>query len=557
MGNTHLSRDPNRSFLRLIVMDTNGISIQPEKFRYQHHLLRFSSSMVDDSRYTKQNIFPILLSIIILAFSIYQILWVIKLDFPIHDGGLFYLIIRQIELGNISLPWSIPYNGENLPFAYPPFGFYFAAALDLIFKIDPLTSLRVVPMAISLFSLFAVFLLARSIFDSTRMAVLTVFVFLFTPISLLWSTMGGGITRSFGLLFSILALWQVHRLYLTGKRGHVLPASVLCALTILSHPETAWFLFYSAAIFWWFFGRDKNGTINSMSVVLLTLVMILPWVYMIYSRYGMTIFQPFIDNGSSLLQSLVNMIFYTFTGESNFAIIKALGLIGIIACLLNRRYFLPVWFIAPFLLQTRAADQRAGIIIALLSAVAISYIIIPLLELLQNEHHRRILLVSLFTLFVIFLPVNLQFSRPIFYKQLSYAELEAIEWVGQHTPKNSRFVTVQAHLWFADHHSEWLSVLGGRKIQNLVQGYEWLPNFTGRIKIHNELVLCGEKDANCLYNWADKNDLPFQYVFLVKECIDLDSHKYNSCKPLYNSIQISPNFEKVFENSDIAIFALN
>lgn len=513
--------------------------------------------MVDDSRYTNQNVFIISLTIIILAFVVYRILWILKLDFPIHDGGLFYLIIRQIKLENFALPWSIPYNGENLPFAYPPFGFYFAAILDLVLKIDPLTSLRVVPMAISLFSLFAVFLLARSIFDSTRMAVLTVFVFLFTPISLLWSTMGGGITRSFGLLFSILALWQVHRLYLTRKRGHVLPASVLCALTILSHPETAWFLFYSATIFWWFFGRNRTGLLNSISVVLLTLVMVLPWVYMIYSRYGMTIFQPFLDNGSSLLQSLVNMIFYTFTGESNFAIIKALGLIGIIACLLNRRYFLPVWFIAPFLLQTRAADQRASIVIALLAAVAISYIVIPLSEIFQSERRRRIFLVSFFILFVVYLPFNFQFSLPSFYKQLSHAELGAIEWVKVYTPENAQFATVQAHLWFADHHTEWLSVLGARKSQNLVQGYEWYPNFTERVGVQRDLALCGKEGVSCLYDWMNKNDIEINYIFLVKECVLPDQPDINSCETLYNSLQSSPNFETVYENSEVEIFALH
>lgn len=511
--------------------------------------------MVDDSRSINPNILTISLSIIILVFAVYRILWVFKLGRPIHDGGLFFLIIRQIELGNFSLPWSIPYNGETLPFAYPPFGFYFAAALDLALKIDALTSLRVVPMAVSLLSLFAVFLLGRSIFDSKTMAVLTVFIFLFTPISLTWSTMGGGITRSFGLLFSMLALWQVHRLYQTKKWWHILPVSVFCALTILSHPETAWFLFYSTAIFWWFFGKDKAATTHSISVVILTLVIILPWVFVIFLRHGMTIIQPFFDNGSSLMQSLIRLVFYTFTGESYFPIIKVLCLLGIIACLLNKKYFLPVWFIAPFLLQTRAAEQRASIVFALLAAVAISYIVIPLFELIQNERHRRTLIVLFFLLFGFYLPINLQRSLPVFYKQLSHAELEAIEWAKRHTPESAQFVTVQSHVWFADHHSEWLSTLGERKTQNLVQGYEWFPNFTDRIEMQNELVSCGVKDIDCLYNWVNKNSLPFEYLFLVKECIFLTTPKFNSCGPLYNALQASPNFSTIFENSDIAIFA--
>ncbi len=513
--------------------------------------------MLDEPGFVYRNVLTISLTLILLGFVLYRLIWVTKLDFPIHDGGLFYLIIRQIELGNFALPWSIPYNHENIPFAYPPFGLYFAAVLDSASGIGPLTILRIVPMVVSSLSLLAVFLLGRSIFQSIRMAILTAFIFLFTPLSMMWSTMGGGITRSFGLLFSLLALWQVHRLYLTNQKAQILPVSIFCALTILSHPENAWFLFYSIAIFWWFFGRNKSGVINSIIVFLLTFVMILPWIYVVYSRHGMTIIQPFIESGSTLHQNLISLLYYNFTGEFFFPLIKYLCLIGIVACLFNQRYFLPVWFLATFFLQIRAPEHRASIVIALLSAVAISYVVIPVSNILQNERHRRLLLVSFLTLFAIYLPINAQRSLPIYYKPLSHAELEAIEWVKQYTPENARFATVQSHLWFADHHSEWLSALGERKCQNLVQGYEWLPNFTDRIEIQKEFVSCGKKDVDCLYNWMNKNGLTFEYIFLVKECIHLDNPELNSCEPLYHALLVSPYFDTIYENSDVAIFAMH
>src|SRR5438445_13138702 len=53
----------------------------------------------------------------------------LRTDFPLHDGGMFYVMIETIRREHYALPSSIPFNGTDIPFAYPPLAFFTAAAL--------------------------------------------------------------------------------------------------------------------------------------------------------------------------------------------------------------------------------------------------------------------------------------------------------------------------------------------------------------------------------------------------------------------------------------------
>src|SRR5687768_5996686 len=51
-------------------------------------------------------------------------------DFPINDGGLFYLMVQEVQRAGYALPAYTSYNGAQIPFAYPPFAFYLAAMVS-------------------------------------------------------------------------------------------------------------------------------------------------------------------------------------------------------------------------------------------------------------------------------------------------------------------------------------------------------------------------------------------------------------------------------------------
>jgi len=59
-----------------------------------------------------------------------------NVGFPIKDGGFFYRIIMGIKANNYRLLEYLYFNGLNIPFAYPPFAFYFAGLICKLFNLS-------------------------------------------------------------------------------------------------------------------------------------------------------------------------------------------------------------------------------------------------------------------------------------------------------------------------------------------------------------------------------------------------------------------------------------
>src|SRR6185503_18912608 len=142
-----------------------------------------------------------------------RLVHVLHADFPLNDGGLFYAMARDIQEAGYRLPWFTSYNDANIPFGYPPLGFYVAALMDDLTPLSLVDVFRVLPLLATALTLPAFYLLARSLLGSKTAVVASVFAFALIPRSFIWLLMGGGVTRSLGLLFAILALYVIHQLY--------------------------------------------------------------------------------------------------------------------------------------------------------------------------------------------------------------------------------------------------------------------------------------------------------------------------------------------------------
>lgn len=57
---------------------------------------------------------------------ILRLLPALSADFPLNDGGLFYLMTRELQGAHYALPVYTSYNSAQIPFAYPPLAFYIA-----------------------------------------------------------------------------------------------------------------------------------------------------------------------------------------------------------------------------------------------------------------------------------------------------------------------------------------------------------------------------------------------------------------------------------------------
>ena len=154
----------------------------------------------------KKHTFPVLLLIItFLGFAI-RLSFFIGNDFPLHDGGFFYAMIRDLLSNQFVLPDYSSYNHANIPFIYPPLGLYFVGIIKYISGLTLLQLFRIIPLIITTLSIPAIYFLAVEIIEDKWKGMAAASIFSLLPMSYKWLILGGGVTRSFGAFFSILAL---------------------------------------------------------------------------------------------------------------------------------------------------------------------------------------------------------------------------------------------------------------------------------------------------------------------------------------------------------------
>ena len=107
-----------------------------------------------------------------------------------------------------------------------------------------LDTFRFVPLLASLLTILAFYGLSRAVLRDETAVACAVVAFALLPRSFEWLIMGGGVTRAWGFLFAVLALWQAYRLYTDGDRRAVVLTTLCASATVLSHPEMAWFVAY-------------------------------------------------------------------------------------------------------------------------------------------------------------------------------------------------------------------------------------------------------------------------------------------------------------------------
>ena len=192
----------------------------------------------------------------------------LPLTFPLNDGGLFYTMVQDLQRAHYQLPAFTSYNAADIPFTYSPFGLYVAAILNDITRIS-LTNLLPFRSPARRDVHDARFLPARPLHSQieARGGCGDRLAFALIPRCFIWLIMGGGMTRAFGFLFAILALYYGARDVRARARSRlVVPTALFSGLTILSHLETGKFLAYSMVIFFICYGANRKGLIHAALV---------------------------------------------------------------------------------------------------------------------------------------------------------------------------------------------------------------------------------------------------------------------------------------------------
>lgn len=502
-----------------------------------------------------------------------RVVHVLAADFPLNDGGLFYLMTREIQAAGYRLPAFTAYNDAAIPFAYPPAALYLAAAANDATGVPLLQLFRVLPLVCTSLFVVAFYRLASALILDARVVAAATVALAVMPRSFSWLLMGGGLTRSLGLLAATVALHQAYLLYTRREWRFAVTTAVACALTVLSHIGTATFLAFSIALFFVFYGRHWRGVLSSAAVVVATLALTAPWWGTVMAEHGAA---PFLaargtsgtafSDLESRYAALVRLAQFNLfaTGEPLFPLVGFLAVLGSLTALRPGRFILPVWWVLITLLDTRAGPTYAAIPAAMLAGYGVVDVLLPTLRSLYAAPPRPVRgttreplpplvlrhVPALVLGFFLAFGTASALSRSPDYgtgdgpdlASLTPADRGAMRWVAARTPDSSRFLVVTGRPWFTDRVAEWFPTLTGRRSVSTVQGLEWRPAFTTRVQENLRLQTgCRTADGRCLATWADDVGRPFTHVYVWK------ATPVACCTALIAALKTDPGYSVVYD----------
>jgi hypothetical protein len=490
---------------------------------------------------------------------------VLLADFPLNDGGLFYVMTEELQRAHFRLPEFTGYNAARIPFAYPPFGLYIAGMLAEVPSWTLMRVVQLLPLATTCATLVAFLLLARQMLTERVAVVAALIAFALVPRSFIWLVMGGGLTRAFGFLFTILALHQAYLLFTRKEMRFAIGAGVFAGLTPMSHLGTAPFLAASLVIFFIAYGRHRRGLIGMAIVGAIAIVVSAPWWVAVVRVHGVAPFLAAGGTGGSILTpgnvgraavGRLARLGALATGEPLFPVIGVLAVLGGLASLRQRAFALPVWWVVTLALDSRAGETYATLPVSLLAGIGVAEVMRPLLFVRAASWRGNALAVIVGGFFVAYGTLAAMTrdeemgAEAAVLASLSRDERDAMRWIASNTPPASRFFVVPEVGWPYDKVSEWFPVLAARPSVATVQGREWLPNgeFARSVALYRTAQSCGGQSADCLDRWAAESGAAFSHVFIARP------PGSGCCRQLHESLRSDPRYALVFDGPGGEIF---
>ncbi len=496
--------------------------------------------------------------------------------FPLNDGGLFYTMIMDLVSNRLALPVISSYNSVAMPFAYPPLGLYFYAILSLATRLPLLKLVQFGPAIVSAASIPAFFLLANAMLRSKPQAAVASIIFALVPRAFDWLIMGGGVTRSFGLLFALLAMHQAFLLFTARSRKSFVLLILFGSLVVYSHPEAATHTALTAVLFYLWHDRSRKGFIAALLVGAGILILTAPWWALVVARHGIA---PFLaaaaaakEDSYSVLVGLFDLFRFDFADEPFITVLSGLGLLGIAVQLARRDFLLPAWLLSMHVLEPRGGPLFMTIPLAMCAGIALEGVILPAVRpdgksvagtpnTLSGETSTWLedaLRGSAAQLVVGFVIVYAMMSayatgwRILQDFTLGTPDTRAMAWVRNNTPVDTPFAIVTGALPLRDAASEWFPTLTGRTSIATVFGYEWIRgvDFGGRVELYRSLQSCAAQEAECLQAWARGHEITYEYVYLR---VPPGGHTV----PLGVSLEESSQYQNVYASDGVTIYHWN
>lgn len=487
---------------------------------------------------------------------------ILMTDFPLGDGGLTAVMLKEVAAHHLLLPATTGYNGSAIPFAYPPLGLE-VGAIFLMLGAPAVEILRWLPLVVNCLTVLAFVGLAQETLGRGRAATVAALVFPTLPFSWLWVIKGAGLPRSFGFLFFVLTAWLAHRLFSERRRALVLPTAAVLAGAVLSHPETGLFAAATVVLFMVLGCRTRWGLAATGVVAMVSLLLTAPWWVVVLGHHGVAPFLAANTTEHRTVANLTGLLLFVVTGEPYIKVFNVLALVGVFGELARRRPLLPLWAASAFLLVPRSAHTPLAVIVALLAGVTLGDLLPAGFRTAsgsRGEHAepaeaRRTstawIALVVFLLAQALLRVGLeQSAAPP--DVLSAADRQAMAWVARSTSAGSRFLVVSPAVnWSDDLPAEWFPCLAKRRSVATPQGLEWVPGpaFEHTTKAAQMLIRCKQQGLACLDVWRRVTGLGFDGVYVT-------THGSGPVPPtpLLRSLAESPSWRAAFRTDGVTVF---
>jgi len=453
---------------------------------------------------------------------------------PINDGGMFYVMIRDLEANRFLIPAFTSYNSQNIPFAYPPFSFYAGGILNSL-GIPMIAIFRWIPPLVSTFSIIVFYAMSSLIINSKSKASLATMAYALLPRTFSWYVMGGGLSRTFGVIFLLLSCASTWLLFTKNENKYIFLSAIFGTGAILSHPETGVHTLAACVLIWLFKGRSTQSMRNAIFVALGVVVLTSPWWGSVLVHNGFKPFQSALLTGGHDPFFWIPWFTFDFAEERFVTLFTLLGLIGIVVQLIRRDWFLPIWLLVPFIVEPRSATAIAAIPLAMLAGIGLSDFVLPNIPAIGSDsvdrnqewttymtNNRPIKIVLGYILFSALIG-SFFYDLSLSHYVVPLTSRDAMNWVQNNTSGTSKFIVLTGSGDpFSDPIVEWFPAVTSRISLNTIQGKEWVLG-ADFIHFHDQtesLQTCLNSTPSCVENWANANQLSFDYIYIEKS-VDL------------------------------------
>ncbi len=465
---------------------------------------------------------------------------------PFGDGGLFFRMIEALISHKFALPAHVNYNGEAIPFAYPPFGMYTAAFLHALFGGSILSVMKIMPAVVSTFSILPVYAIGKETLGEKEALLAATFFAFYIP-GYNWAIMGGGVTRAWGYFWALMALFAYFRYRNTRNNHWLLATGAFAGLTGLSHPGT---VFWLALMLGVIMLVDAAFPFRKRIVVLLEsggigLLTLSPWAITIISRKQMPALLNALHTGHTNWYAGAAVLFPWgiklilspwIDGWSG-----VFSLIGLWNEKYSQRWWLVGALLFSFVVAPRAATRFTAVWIALLAAIGIE---LALRSIKSKKATLGLVAVVGFYLFFSASISTLNLAK----LSVSPQQLAGMDWASQHLEAEASILVLpQRRGWGNNYLGEWMPALTDFRAACLPQGTEWTGEFEERVQAAEALWQASRTGAKGLRTWLERAPCRPQFVWLA----DLPEQAL-----LVNSLADDKHFHLLYADEHNAFFAI-